>query len=343
MKFEWITDWETIWSDKFQKQWFKWMDTSDSPNIFFHPKMLKAWVSTYINLRDIQPLFCIAVKEEGMVFLPLVLWKKNWKNAFENVIIPAGYSDFDYHDPILIGNLDLNIFWDLLLKEIDEKFSFDCFITDDIIQTINSPIINIFKEQECPFIELNKFDTFDDYLMSLSKSTRKEYRKSKNSLEKLGLLEYQVYGKTEALHTLDEMLLQHSKRYPNAYKAVDFHKNLINTLSDSNLIHFSIISLNKKVISWRIGFIYKKIYYSYMPVFDNHFSKYSVSKLHILFVVENLFDENYLIYDLMRGAKNYKKSFSTNSKSVQSYEFINFKLSSQIKRKLIDLKCLIRK
>ncbi len=44
MKFEWITDWETIWSDNFVNQWHTWMETSENAHVFFHPAMVRAWV-----------------------------------------------------------------------------------------------------------------------------------------------------------------------------------------------------------------------------------------------------------------------------------------------------------
>ena len=104
MEYRWITTWDEIWSDAFVSQWLDWMDKSENAHVFFHPSLVKAWVNTYLPIRDIQPLFCVVSDKNTVVFLPLVLWKKNWKNAFLNTIVPVGYSDYDYHTPILVGN-----------------------------------------------------------------------------------------------------------------------------------------------------------------------------------------------------------------------------------------------
>jgi hypothetical protein len=342
-KIEFITDWETIWSDDFQNQWLKWFEESEEPNIFFHPEFVKVWIETYLEIRDIKPIFCLAKDEQNnIVFLPLVLWSKDWKSAFEKVIVPVGYSDYDYHDPIVKGEIDFCIFWDSLLKNLKNKFSFNTFITDDIRQYFLSKNFKDINEEECPFVELNKFNDINSYIEFLSKSSRKEIRKNIRSLKELGVFDFKVLDKKESLDTLNILLEHHTKRYPNAYKAPKYHRNLINNLLEKKLLHFSVLTLDDKIISWRIGFIYNKIYYSYLPVFDNKFSKYSISKLHIIYVIEYLIDNKYKIYDLMRGAKSYKKTFSTNSRSIYSYNYSNNSLSTKIKEVALNVKSKIK-
>ena len=100
--FEWITDWDTIYSQKFQEKWLKLHQKAFNSHVFFHPALCTAWIDTYRPIRNLQPLFCIAKQEHTTIFLPLVLWKKNWKNAFQKIVISVGYSDFDYHDALIV-------------------------------------------------------------------------------------------------------------------------------------------------------------------------------------------------------------------------------------------------
>ena len=343
MTFKWMTDWDEIWSDPFISQWNEWLEKSENAHVFFHPEFVRVWMDTYVNIRDIKPLFCVAKEgNENIIFLPLVIWKKDWKNAFEKVIIPVGYSDYDYHDPIIVGNMNLDFFWSNLIRQIDlSNLSYNSFLTDDITSQTNS-VFNLIKSDECPFIEVENFATIDSYMSYLSKSTRKEIRKNDNNLKKLGIFEYKILNKKDALNNLSALLTHHNHRYPNAYKAPNFHKNLINNLIEKNLLHFSVLSLNNDIISWRIGFIYKKKYYSYMPVFDNKFAKYSVSKLHIVYIIEDLLNKDFKIYDLMRGAKSYKKSFSTNSKRVFSYVYNRNTFCTKLKMVALNVKSKIK-
>lgn len=342
-KFEFITDWDKIWSDDFQKEWLNLIENVENENIFFHPLFVKVWVETYLPIRDIKPIFCIAKDEQNnTIFLPLVLWNKDWKSAFEKVIVPIGYSDYDYHDPIVFGEINYKIFIQELIIEISKKFKFDYFFTDDILSLIDTKKVNLINNIEAPFIELDKFNSFEDYLSFVSKSTRKEYRKNNKNLNELGSFEFKCLNKSDALNTLDKMLAVHTLRYPNAYKAPNFHKHILNILMEKNLIHFSVISINEKIISWRIGFIFKDKYYSYMPVFENDYSNYSVSKLHMIYVIEDLIQKDFKIFDLMRGAKDYKKSFSTNTKELYSYEFNKNNFSTKLKKVALNVKSKIK-
>ena len=101
-KFEWITTWDEVWSPDFVEQWQSWVKDSASAHVFFHPALVKAWVETYTALRDIQPRFLIAqVGSDCTVFMPLILMKSNWKDIWQRSMLPVGYSEFDYHDPIM--------------------------------------------------------------------------------------------------------------------------------------------------------------------------------------------------------------------------------------------------
>ena len=71
--FEWITNWDTIYSQEFQDQWLEWYETAANSHIFFHPYLCMAWVESYRPLRNLKPLFCIAKYENSILFLPLVL------------------------------------------------------------------------------------------------------------------------------------------------------------------------------------------------------------------------------------------------------------------------------
>jgi hypothetical protein len=138
-KFHWLTRWEEIWNEGFVRQWQEWLDTSPSTNVFFHPAFVKAWVEAYLPLRDIRPCFLIAESANHMVFIPMVLWLQNWKNAFKRLLIPVGYADYDYHDPIIVGSnhtLVAETFWHQFKQELSSAspVKFDSLDFDGIRQ-----------------------------------------------------------------------------------------------------------------------------------------------------------------------------------------------------------------
>jgi len=139
-KFEWITNWETISSEAFQQKWLNWYNQAENSHIFFHPALGMAWNETYRPIRNIEPLFCMATEGGTTIFFPLIIWKRNWKNAFQLLIVPLGHSDFDYHDPLVNGQktVFLDGFYDDLLIEIKKNKSFDKFEINGIRSNIGN-------------------------------------------------------------------------------------------------------------------------------------------------------------------------------------------------------------
>ena len=139
-KFTVIDNWQDIWLDANVSRWTALMEQSTSSHVFFHPALVKAWVETYMPIRKLKPIFLWMNDDSGNegVF-PLVLWHKNWKSAFMKSIVPMGYSDFDYHDPIFRHTLtDFPTFWNQLICFLKSKYHFDEICIDGISEEMLS-------------------------------------------------------------------------------------------------------------------------------------------------------------------------------------------------------------
>ncbi|NTV97588.1 MAG: hypothetical protein HGA70_00275 [Chlorobiaceae bacterium] len=108
-------------SSEFIEHWQGWIDEAPDAHVFYYPAIFRAWTHTLRNLQHISPL-CFVARLNGITFfLPLILWRRNWKNAFLRVIVPAGFPDFDYHDPIVSGHAtqeDIDVFWALVEERL---------------------------------------------------------------------------------------------------------------------------------------------------------------------------------------------------------------------------------
>ena len=136
--FEELRSWEDIWATDNMTWWMDIMDRSSNAHVFYHPALVRAWVETYMPIRNLTPIFLRLRDEEGNEGLfPLVLWQKNWKNVFMRSIVPIGYSDFDYHDPIfLYPPKDLQSFWRQLLSFLKQHYRFDEICLDGITEAM---------------------------------------------------------------------------------------------------------------------------------------------------------------------------------------------------------------
>lgn len=341
--FEWITDWETIWSDDFTKKWRTWLEQSWSSHVFFHPALVKAWVETYIPLWNISPFFLIARHGDMTVFLPLVLWKRNWKNAFLREIIPVGYSNFDYHDPIIVGPTDAfkpDFFWSSLFKQLDRiDVRFDTINITGIRSQYAGSGQEWEKDEICPYCDIACFRNPEDFLPTLKSSLRGDLRRQIRRLEEQGSLSYHVYTSNElpdSLAALPEFLDLHAQRWPNAYKAPDFHENLLRHSLKEGIVHFSELRLDDKPISWHLGFVDSDRFYYYLPAINPAFAKLSPGKVHLLKCVEEAIRLNLSVYDHLRGEESYKSGWTDETEQLRNFVQLKDSIPSNIKSFVIE-------
>lgn len=339
--------WEEIWNEDYQKKWLDLLNASPNSHVFFHPSLVKAWVETYIPLRKISPVFIWGEYGNNKVFFPLILWHKNWKNAFLKVIVPAGYSDFDYHDPIfreIPDEKSITQFWNDLVIILG-RYKYDKIILDGLHEEyIHTNNFKTISYEPCPFLSLSNFRTLEEFRSCLKTKLRQDINRRIRKLDEAGSVEYIIYDKgdlSRAVKVLPDMLRIHAQRWPNAYKAPDFHKNLIIHGINSGLVHFSQINLDGVPISWRIGFIFKDCYYSYMPTINPDYQRFSPGKLHLVFCIGQAIEKNLKTYDQLRGSELYKSEWTDRFCNIYNIECNSPHISSTIKNSLIHIKSYI--
>jgi CelD/BcsL family acetyltransferase involved in cellulose biosynthesis len=320
------TDWKiniySSWNDVDDKSfilyWQEIINNAKNAHVFYHPTLIKAWTDTYRKIRDITPIYCVGEKNDVKVFIPLIIWKRNWKNAFIRMLIPAGYSDYDYHDPIVtdkVNKKDIYLFWENLneiIKTLGNRYQYDRFELNGLREY--SITATAKKETEiCPYCNFKEYYGFDDFLNKMRKSLRGDILRQQRRLIELGDLKYIVFDENnieEALKELPDMLDNHSKRWPNSYKPPGFHDTIIREGLKNKIVHLSVIRIKNKTISWHLGFSYNKHYYYYMPSFLSSYSKYSPSKIHLAMLTKECFEKGIEVFDHLRGNENYKNGWA---------------------------------
>lgn len=142
-QFDITEDWDTIYNEDYEKQWEEIMNNSPHAHVFFTPTLVKVWLDTYRPLRKLHPLFFLGINNRGVrVFMPLVLWQRNWKHAFMRTIVPVGYSDYDYHDPIFseeVAAEEVADFWETLVDTLKSCCKFDEIQIDGLHKEFTPP------------------------------------------------------------------------------------------------------------------------------------------------------------------------------------------------------------
>lgn len=312
-------------------------------HVFFTPELVKAWVQTYAPLRDIRPVTVTGESKDGnRLALPMVLWRRNWKNAFERWLVPVGYSDFDYHDALLLRPLpSYDGFWDELLSFLEANVDFDVMTTDGIL---NPGTPQDWKEGEiCPRLELGDIPDDDALMRFFKTSLRGDIRRQMRRLGELGTVKLKEFHSWEEVPkaTFETFMRHHSLRWPNAYKAPHLHENLMKYGLPSGRVHFSVLKAGETEVAWHLGFEHRGRFYYYMPAGHADFRKFSPVKVHLYLLVRRAVENGLDVFDHLRGEENYKDGWSNAYSSLSVKTLYSDNLSSKLKHDLNKLKRLI--
>lgn len=345
-----LTRWEEISSPSFAEKWLAIVEASPEAHVFFHPVLVNVWLETYRPIRDLQPLFVHASCAEQEVIFPLVLWKRNWKNAFLRVVVPAGHSDFDYHDPIFLNRPTaehIQSFYEALKKVLDDKVNYDQIYLDGLHQDYLPSFTQVQHEEACLSSSLQDAPIKEGLVVPSQKSQARAVLRRLRRLEELGKVSFCCHTSTDfeaAQSSLESMLAMHMKRWPHAYKAPHFHHKLVHSGLKSGLLDFVEMSRGEIPIAWQISFMFKGRYSLYMPAVDESFYRFSAGFLIMGYALAEAAKRGFVVVDHLRGAEGYKDSWGGDLTYIYSVVSERGRLSSKfrllVSRALLKIKNL---
>ncbi len=332
--------WDEVDDAGFREELSDWVRQSGDTHVFYHPAILKAWTDTYRRLQDISPLYCVAQKENITIFLPLVLWRRNFKNAFLKIIVPAGFSDYDYHDPVVCGGAaeeDIASFWELVEKTVlnDKTIRYDEISLSGM--RFHGKTDRWFEEEDvCPYLELGGHKDYRNFLSSLKGGLRQDLGRRERRMIESGLLEFHRYGDSEQQEAQQALLVfldVHRKRWPNAYKAPELHQNILLSGLSEGIVHFSELRHNGTPVSWHFGFLFNSRFYHYMPAssHDERYRNFSPGKIHLSYLIRECIEHDVKLFDFLKGAHPYKSEWTSLAMPLFRYTCKSCRLNSMLK------------
>lgn len=347
-KFYVIKTWDSVWSEEHLSEWSNLLSKSPTSHVFFHPMVAQIWVDTYMPLRKLTPIFVWGESQDGnKAFLPLVLWKRDWKGAFLRSIIPVGYSDYDYHDPLfLIAPREevLTSFWNELLRTLEAYNADEILLSGFRDRCVLSD--GIWTQGEiCPSLDLTNITSEEELLSFLGSNLRGDIRRRMRRLGEMGELHFVEYASFKDIPDglFEQFMEAHRQKWPHAYKAPHFHEHLVASCGIDSPIHFSVMMLNNQPISWHLGFDFQQGYYYYMPAVNLEYQKLSPGKIHIYHLMLRAIEKGYTLYDHLRGDETYKSGWSDGCQYVNDRIVHSGSVPSRIKHGLIKLKTSFRR
>ena len=209
-RFNIIQDWNSVWGENNLQVWNYHLKLSPFSHVFFHPTMVKIWLDTYIPLRKLTPLFVWGESTDGnKVLLPLVMWKKDWKGAYMRSIIPVGYSDYDYHDPLFLNSPneeELSSFWDELLILL-HTYSADEILLEGFRDMCVVTKNEWAQDEICPSLDLTKIPSEESLMAFFSTKLRGDIRRQIRRLGEMGTLRFHTVFKHAFRYILNRCIL----------------------------------------------------------------------------------------------------------------------------------------
>lgn len=326
-QFNWMTSWREIFSDESLAIWNSVRQKNADSHIFFSVALVRAWVEAYGEFARIEPKFVLATGASGeRVFLPLVLTHKDWRSAGVRILHPVGLTEYDYHAPLTAAqHIDWADFWQALVIEITSRWGcdFDQFSISGLHKKYLPHLATTKLADVAPYIDLTGFADKEQFLGSLRSSLRGDIRRQLRRLEELGEVSLKVYSPADipqAMLALDKLLQEHSRHWPDSYKAPFFHRALVKHALAAGLLHFSELVVGGEVVSWHLGFCEGERFYWYMPAYLPQYQNYSPGKIHLFLCIDEAIKKGVRIFDLLKGDEGYKSQWANGFHDLYSFE-----------------------
>lgn len=302
-------------------EWEQLVAESDGSTVFSHPALISVWLKTYKPLRCLKSFMVRAVSGDNVALLPMTVWRRNWKHLFKKMLIPIGYSDYDYHNPLFRTQPSpesLRNYWSGLESLLAENFRYDSLVIDGVTDSYANEDEKWHKDEICPMLRLDDIKDESALMAFFKTSLRGDIRRQMRRLEEIGPLSLKEYNSWEEIpaETFATFMAQHSKRWPKAYKAPKFHENLLRDGLKAGVVDFTVLCVGDEEIAWHLGFKYRGRYYYYMPAGNEAYFKYSPTKIHLFYLVRRAVESGYEVYDHLRGEETYKSGWSNDAQHV---------------------------
>lgn len=316
-----------------QEEWNTLLLESELESPFLTWEWMYYWWEEYSNQFKNSKLqiLIFRVKRENKLIGILPLYysenKKIYFNFKQMGFLGDSIESSDYLDLITIKTY-WQYFIDNLKKILISNFhyvDFICFksvLEDSLIYNIfrdnfNKTFIN--KYQIFSLIKLPK--TFNEYLKSLSKSTRENLKRKTKKLFKHDNIQFVSINETDKisesvenifeLHNLRARQKKISTRFTGTNR-INFHKKMSKSLIKKGIVKFFFISTDEKNIAAQYAFDFKDRIIFYNIGFDPLWSRFSPGLVIMGQTIKYAIDNKKKYCDLYRGMSNYKRSLANN-------------------------------
>jgi len=341
--------------DKLEKNWNNIYTLDSHAQIFLSWSWLRGWL-------ELAPhdCFILAVRAKPnspyVAFFPLAMRSLQWANVnVYRALQTCAHPVADYTGFICEPEYEQDAIRNFALY-IHQNLQWDVFHIKDI----QDPRLNIFLEHfsqvdfqltsnqgvACPYISLP--DTWEEYLQnSISRKPRKNLRNSLNKIEKnsdFNFTSIQTDNLDKQIEVLFELWQIKWGKQPESI--LNTYRNVFRKCAESNSLWIDILWDKTTPVAATGMYIdsNKKVVYGQMTGFNPEYSKLSPGRAMMAFSIKKAIENQFKIYDLLRGDLDYKisllgaeKRWNNDFKIVRNNLRANTIRFAQYSKKLLSL------
>jgi CelD/BcsL family acetyltransferase involved in cellulose biosynthesis len=334
--FQWHYDWPGPRTRLIEEAWQLAWESSESSNVFQQPTLAQLWVDTVAKPRGEHPVLLTADEGNRVIYFPFTIRKGSWKRGWRQEMLALGGGlVFDYQDPLVDGmsmtSDDWTQFWFSLYEETAQRgihfvhiahlISVGSLATDCPIQGIRCHVSTV-----APAINLHQYGSRDEFFRSLSENQRSKINRKMRTISSLNP-RLNIFSRNDVvggLQMFDSMIQAYADQYGRFGKRhmfndplnVTFFQQMIRVGLPAGWLHVSTLEVDKRTISWHIGFQWRDRLYWYKPCFGTDPDKLSPGHLHIWHLVERGFEEGLKVFDFTVGDEPYKFLWTSYAPSI---------------------------
>lgn len=319
-----------------KKEWLSLENEGHIPTVFQTYDWIETWWK-HLGFRGKKLILAAYDGNELMGITPLYTSRMSLKGIpFMNVMRLMGAGESDYQAFILKKDREEVILLALLKHLKDVKW--DIFWLSDVhTETATNQLITdvlkksgyhfVYQEHTpCPYIKLP--ETFEIYLKTLSRNSRRNLTKYCNRVEKLEGLSY---GKIEKVEDLSEAMKTFFHLHESRWQKVgqkgalaenevkEFHLEAASRLF--RYLDLKQLKLNDRVIATTYSYDFNGSRGVYLPGMDMEYKYYSLGYVMMAYGIKDAIFCGLKEFDFMRGNEEYKYHFTKTQRHNMKYFF----------------------
>ncbi|MGB7286394.1 MAG: GNAT family N-acetyltransferase [Salaquimonas sp.] len=298
------------------------------------------WCQNYLSFRaadesnaeNFKPVVVTLWENKVLVgLMPLALQAKG------RMTVLTGFSEpFQQYTEILlnpsIGKSKLRqVFLDSLKSTGADYFHFGQVRQDGQLARLLEGVVSPSGEQDAaPYVSLQAFDGYDEYLKTVKSKTRKNLRNARNRLERDAPVVHHIARHGDLMAQVVKRAYEGREAWleslgitSRAFRDDDFQAFLNCCADDEQAKGIDTIAMSlthgDTPISDQWGFVYRGRYYAFMATWNPDYEAASPGRLHLGEVIKTCFDEGFETADFMIPAASYKLTWTADAAPVRDY------------------------